>query len=129
MPCALSSLPLCLYIMPDRLDGGPACRQQAEALAPEGLFPQLFPNLWELLLQQPAGCALIRVDEFADLTFRLPPEQDMHMVPIMLPFLQGQPVTGRDIAEYLLSAVRYLIIEHFPPVLHDQDEVVVQEED
>ena len=127
MPSVTSSLPLGLYIL--RLYGGSPCCQQAEALAPEGLFPELFPDLREFLLQQPAGCALVRVDELADLTPGLPPEHDMHMVRIMVPFLQGQPVAGCDIAEYLFRAVRNPVIKYFSPVLYDQDQVVVQEKD
>ena len=50
----------------------------------------------------------------------------MHIIRIMVPFLQGQPVAGRDIAEYLFRTVRNPVIKYFSPVLYDQDQVIVR---
>jgi hypothetical protein len=63
MRCFSWPLPLCLDIPAHGLHGGPARRQQTEALAPECFLPQLFTDLRILFFQQPAAGALISVDE------------------------------------------------------------------
>ena len=57
------------------------------------------------LFQKTAACALICIYEPAQFTFRLSPEHDVHMILIMVPFLQSQPVAGCNITEDLFRAI------------------------
>ena len=50
------------------------------------------------------------------------------MVYVVVPFLQRNAVLGRDVLENLPSPVRYLVIEYFATVFHDEHEMIMHEE-
>ena len=52
----------------------------------------------------------------------------MHVVHVMIPFLQRDAVLGRDVLEYPASTVGYLVVEHFATVFHDEHEMIMHEE-
>lgn len=81
--------------------GAPSRGEQAEAAAPKLFTPKLLPYPRILLFKQAVAGALVNVDELAQLTLGLRAEQDMHMVYVMVPFLDGYPVFGRDVLENL----------------------------
>ena len=50
----------------------------------------------------------------------------MDMVPIMVPFLQRDPVAQCDPFEDLSSSHRYIMIDDFPPIFGDHDQMVIK---
>ncbi len=111
----------------DDIDRCPACREQAEAPAPEVLLPELAPDLGELLLQQTAARALVGADELRQLGLRLGAEQHVRVIDVVVPRLQGDAVGRRDVLENLPGAVGYRVGDDPAAVLHHQHEMVVHE--
>lgn len=52
----------------------------------------------------------------------------MHVVHVMIPFLQRDAVLGRDVLENLPCAIGNRVIEHFATVFHDEYEMIMHEE-
>ena len=73
-------------VLPDNLDGNAAGREQAEALIPKILLPELLADNREFFLYTAAACALVSIDKLAQLRFWLCGEHDMDMIDIMVPF-------------------------------------------
>ena len=73
------------------------CCQKTEALAPEAVFPEFFSNPGKFFLDQPAAGAFIGVDKLADFGIGVRSEQNMDMIPIMIPLHYRDIVIRRDV--------------------------------
>ena len=109
-------------------DGRTSRGEQAEAAAPEVFTPQFLAYLRILLFEQARAGAFVRVDELRQRGFRLRAEQDMHVVKVMVPFLDGYPVFGRDVLEDLTGARGNRVVEHFASVFRDEHEMIMHKE-
>ena len=88
----------------DHFNRCPSCRQKAETLAPECFFPKFFPDFRILFFQQPAAGTFISIDKFTEFRFRLCTKHYMHMVNIMIPFLQNNSISGCNIFPYFFCS-------------------------
>lgn len=121
-------MPLVFDILPDDIDGNAASREQAETLVLEVFLPQLLPDGRELVLDAAAARTLVGVDELAQFGFRLGGEHDVDMIDVMIPLFTGDAVVRSDSFEYLTKPARNFIVDDFPTILHDEDEVIVHAE-
>jgi len=56
------------------------------------------------------------------------PEQNMHMIYIMVPLLKGDMVARSNILENFFQPTGYFIIKDFVPVFDAHDKVILQQE-
>ena len=113
MLCSILFLSLGFDVLTDHFNRCPSCRQKAETLAPECFFPKFFPDFRILFFQQPAAGTFISIDKFAEFCFRLCTKHYMHMVNIMIPFLQNNSIPwilSPNKCSFLFFAI------HLPPV-------------
>ena len=120
--------PLAFYIGFYYLNRCTACRKQAKALAPELFFPQLLPYLRKVFLYQAAACAFISIYEFTDFRLRMRFEQNMYMVFIAVPFLQGNVVVWRNMLKDFFCTVGNTIIKYLSSVFYDKNKMIIQQE-
>ena len=92
MLCSILFLSLVFDVLTDHFYWCPSCRQKAETLTPECFFPKFFPDFRILFFQQPAAGTFICIDKFTEFRFRLCTKHYMHMVNIMIPFLQNNSI-------------------------------------
>ena len=113
MLCSILFLSLVFDVLTDHFYWCPSCRQKAETLAPERFFPKFFPDFRILFFQQPAAGTFISIDKFTEFCFRLCTKHYMHMVNIMIPFLQNNSIPwilSSNKCSFLFFAI------HLPPV-------------
>ena len=113
MLCSILFLSLVFDVLTDHFYWCPYCRQKAETLAPERFFPKFFPDFRILFFQQPAAGTFICIDKFTEFRFRLCTKHYMHMVNIMIPFLQNNSIPwilSPNKCSFLFFAI------HLPPV-------------
>ena len=113
MICSILFLSLVFDVLTDHFYWCPSCRQKAETLAPERFFPKFFPDFRILFFQQPAAGTFICIDKFTEFRFRLCTKHYMHMVNIMIPFLQNNSIPwilSPNTRSFLFFAI------HLPPV-------------
>ena len=106
MLCSMLFLSLGLDVLTDHFYWCPSCRQKAESLAPECFLPKFFPDFRILFFQQPAAGTFICIDKFTEFRFRLCTKHYMHMVNIMIPFLQNNSISGCNIFPYFFCSFR-----------------------
>ena len=92
MLCSMLILSLGFDILTDYFYRCPSCRQKAESLAPECFLPKFFPDFRILFFQQPAAGTFICIDKFTEFRFRLCTKHYMHMINIMILFLQNNSI-------------------------------------
>ena len=117
MLCSMLFLSLGFDVLTDHFNRCASCRQKAETLAPECFFPKFFPDFRILFFQQPAAGTFICIDKFTEFRFRLCTKHYMHMVNIMIPFLQNNSISGVQyipIFLFALSEIGSLITFLFP---------------
>ena len=113
MLCSILFLSLGFDVLTDHFYWCPSCRQKAETLAPECFFPKFFPDFRILFFQQPAAGTFISIDKFTEFCFRLCTKHYMHMINIMIPFLQNNSIPwilSSKKCSFLFFAI------HLPPV-------------
>ena len=104
MLCSILFLSLGFNVLTDHFYWRPSCRQKAETLTPECFFPKFFPDFRILFFQQPAAGTFICIDKFTEFRFRLCTKHYMHMVNIMIPFLQNNSISGCNIFPYFFCS-------------------------
>ena len=111
MLCSMLFLSLGLDVLTDHFYWYPSCRQKAEIQAPECFFPKFFPDFRILFFQQSAAGTFISIDKFTEFRFRLCTKHYMHMVNIMIPFLQNNSIPWSNISyiSFALSEIGSLI--------------------
>ena len=119
MLCSILFFSLGFDVLTDHFYWCPSCRQKTETLAPECFFPKFFPDFWILFFQQPAAGTFISIDKFTEFRFRLCTKHYMHMVNIMIPFFQYDPVSGCDILKDLFCSFGYFVVQYFPSVFYN----------
>ena len=111
MLCSMLFLSLGFDVLTDYFYRCPSCRQKAEALAPECFLPEFFPDFRILFFQQPAAGTFISIDKFTKFRFRLCTKHYMHMINIMIPFLQNNSIPWSNISyiSFALSEIGSLL--------------------
>ena len=104
MLCSILFLSLIFDVLTDHFYWCPSCRQKAETLAPKCFFPKFFPDFRILFFQQSAAGTFISIDKFTEFCFRLCTKHYMHMVNIMIPFLQNNSIPWGNISPYFLCS-------------------------
>ena len=113
MLCSMLFLSLGFDVLTDHFNWCASCRQKAETLTPECFFPKFFPDFRILFFQQPAAGTFICIDKFTEFCFRLCTKHYMHMVNIMIPFLQNNSISGCNIFPYFFCSFWNWIIDNF----------------
>ncbi len=120
-------LALTFYVFLDNLNRCTACCKQAKTLTPKVFFPKLLSYLRKFFLQKPTACAFVGIYEFADFRIRMRFEQNMHMIFIVIPFLQSNIVIRSYILEDFFCTVGNIIIKRFPSVFYNKHKMIVQQ--
>ena len=51
----------------------------------------------------------------------------MNMILIMIPFLQSDVVSLRDIAEYFLGSFGNTVVKYFSAIFYDKDQMIIEQ--
>ena len=81
-----------------------------------------------LFLDQTAAGGFVRVDKMRQFAFRFGPEQNMHMIDIMIPFFDLDLVFSSNLFEYFAKTSGNRIIDDMPSVLGHKDQVKMKNE-
>src|SRR5699024_1153634 len=118
---------LIFYVFLDNLNRCTTCCKQAKALTPKVFFPKLLSYLWKFFFQKPTACTFVGIYELADFRIGMCFEQNMHMIFIMIPFLQSNIVIRSYILEDFFCTVGNIIIKHFPSIFYNKYKMIVQQ--
>lgn len=83
------------------------------------LFPKRFSDDWKFLLDPPRGCTFISVKKLGDVRIRMSLHEEMHVIPVMIPFLQRDVVIRLNMLEYLFQTFRYFSGNYFLTIFDD----------
>ena len=104
MLCSILLLSLGFNVLTDYFYWSASSCQQTETLAPKGFFPEFFPDFWIFLFQQSATGTFISIDKFTEFCSRLRTEHYMHMINVMIPFFQNNPIPWSNMFPYLFCS-------------------------
>lgn len=90
--------------------------------------PACSTYLRELLLYEPTACALVGVYKLCPFCFWVGRKQNMHIVLIVVPLLQGDVVRRLDILKNFFQLFRDSIVNDLAPILHNENQMVVKGE-
>ena len=127
MLCSILFLSLVFDVLTDHFYWCPSCRQKAETLAPERFFPKFFPDFRILFFQQPAAGTFICIDKFTEFRFGLCAKHYMHMINIMILFLQNNSIPWGNISPYFLCSFWNRIIDNFSSIFHHHNQVIIHQ--
>ena len=127
MLCSILFLSLIFDVLTDHFYWCPSYRQKTETLTPERFFPKFFPDFRILFFQQPAAGTFISIDKFAEFCFRLCTKHYMHMINIMIPFLQNNSIPWGNISPYFLCSFWNRIIDNFSSIFHHHNQVIIHQ--
>ena len=127
MQCSILFLSLGFDVLTDHFYWCPSCRQKAETLAPKCFFPKFFPDFRILFFQQSAAGTFICIDKFTEFHFGLCTKHYMHMINIMILFLQNNSIPWGNISPYFLCSFWNRIIDNFSSIFHHHNQVIIHQ--
>ena len=127
MLCSMLFLSLGLDVLTDHFYWCPSCRQKTETLAPECFFPKFFPDFRILFFQQSAAGTFISIDKFTEFRFRLCTKHYVHIVNIMILFLQNNSIPWSNIFPYLFCPFWNWIIDNFSSIFYHHDQMIIHQ--
>ena len=127
MLCSMLFLSLGFDVLTDYFYWCPSFHQKAETLDPECFLPEFFPDFRILFFQQPATGTFISIDKFTKFRFRLCTKHYMHMINIMIPFLQNNSIPWSNIFLYFFCSFWNWIIANFSSIFYRHNQVIIHQ--
>lgn len=121
-------LALCFDVFADDFEWCSSSGCEVVGLAPEVLFPEVSPDFWVVLLNEPAAGALVAVHEFAEVRRWFCCEEEVDVIWFASDFFASDAVCFADSVEYFSEFFFDLLRDDFLAVFGYDDEMIMHVE-